>query len=247
MPYDDRYVAYIDILGFTSLIKRIPREPSLYHEAVAAFNALEANLPVRLATEKYDFRKQIISDGIVMSSESTGEGLRFLLLAIEQLSIALLALGMFTRGGLTKGKLHHDDKVIFGEGFLEAYSLEKEIAKYPRTIVARTVYNDVSSLSMSSDVVLQPYIRLAEDGPAFVRILHSLTYPPTDGWCSIGDAKIEEKIRRHLQMNIYAEMHVPRHFEKVRWFANYWNSVAVEQTPSFLGQVQLPSSHMPYG
>jgi hypothetical protein len=246
MPYDDRYVAYMDILGFRSLVQRIPSEPGLYDEAVGAFNQLETRLPVDLAPEKCDFRQQIISDGIVMSSDNTSAGLEFLVFAIEQLSIALLTLGMFTRGGLAKGKLHHDDKVIFGEGFLEAYFLESEIAKYPRIIVGRTVYDDMSDFSTSGDVVLQPHIRHADDGPAFVHVLHSLANPPTES-CSIGESKVEEEIRRHLQVNIFAEMHVPRHFEKVRWFANYWNSVAAEQTPPLLGQVQLPPSKMPYG
>jgi hypothetical protein len=248
MAYDDRYVTYMDILGFKSLVQRIPSEPTLYDEAVKAFNVLETELNVRLdlATTNYAFRKQIISDGIVMSSDNTGAGLQFLVLAIEYLSVALLRLGMFTRGGLAKGKLHHDDKIIFGEGFLAAYFLESQIAKYPRIIVDKTVYDDISAYSLSGDVALQPHIRHADDGPAFVHVLHSLANPPTE-YCSIGESKVEKEIRLHLQANIFAEMHVPRHFEKVRWFAIYWNSVAAEQTHSLLGQVQLPPSKMPYG
>jgi hypothetical protein len=248
MPYDDRYVAYMDILGFRSLVERIPSEPALYNEAVAAFNVLETELdvPLELAKTNYGFRKQIISDGIVMSSDNTGKGLEFLVLAIKQLSIALLRLGMFTRGGLAKGKLHHDDNVLFGDGFMDAYFLESQIAKYPRIIVGKTVYDDMCEFSASGDVVLQPYIRHADDGPAFVHILYTLADPPTEG-CSIGEARVEEEVRRRLQMNLFSAMHIPRHFEKVRWFATYWNSIAAEQAHSPLGQIELPPSKMPYG
>src|SRR5262245_9880289 len=126
MRYDDRYVAYMDILGFKSLVQRIPNEPTLYDQALEAFNVLETRVDIslKLATEKLGFRMQIISDGILMSSDNTGAGLEFLVLAIEHLSVALLRLGLFTRGGLAKGKLHHDDRVVFGEGLLQAYFLE---------------------------------------------------------------------------------------------------------------------------
>jgi hypothetical protein len=106
-------------------------------------------------------------------------------------------------------------------------------------IVSRSVYDDISELSTSGSVVLQPHIRHAGDGPAFVHILHSLANPPEEG-CSIGEARVEQEVRRHLQINIFAEMHVPRHFEKVQWFAIYWNSVAAEQLPSLLGSGTAP-------
>src|SRR5712672_2824370 len=54
----------------------------------------------------------------------------------------LLSSGLLTRGAVAKGKLHHDNPVMFGPAFLEAYHIETTIAKYPQVVLSRETYQN---------------------------------------------------------------------------------------------------------
>jgi hypothetical protein len=57
-----------------------------------------------------------------------------ILSAASTLSINLLQLGFLTRGGVTIGKVHHHDNIIFGPALIEAVRLEEKEAQYPRLL-----------------------------------------------------------------------------------------------------------------
>ena len=47
----------------------------------------------------------------------------------------LLGIGIPVRGGITVGKLIHDELKCFGPAMVEAYKIESEIAVFPRVII----------------------------------------------------------------------------------------------------------------
>lgn len=140
--YEDRYVAFIDILGFR---KKILEEDN----ADNIKNILEVFNKVK--QENYDKHKinnlsigvevSLFSDSLIISypiKDSFTDNLFYLIMDIMFIQINLAFKGVFVRGAITKGKLYHDKDICFGEALLEAENLEKS-AIYPRVIVVDEV------------------------------------------------------------------------------------------------------------
>jgi hypothetical protein len=115
--YEERYCAFIDILGFRNLVKGIhnSRDAAALREAMRKMHA-PASGPD--ATEGIDFRAQSISDAIAISTAPSG--LYELLEAIEKLAIDLVREGYFIRGALVFGYLYHDASMAFGDALVRA-------------------------------------------------------------------------------------------------------------------------------
>jgi hypothetical protein len=77
-------------------------------------------------------------------------------------------------------------------------------------------------------------IRRADDGPYFLHVLHLITV----AFEEIADATKERArqqrleryrdIAKQLQRRFDESGDTPRHFEKVKWFAKYWNDCVSE-------------------
>src|SRR3974390_2378626 len=112
--YEDRYCAFIDILGFRDLIKRLHHP----NDAVAVRDAMrKIHAPARRPTVSWDIdcRAQSISDAIAISTTTLDSGLYRILEAIEKLAVDLLREGYFIRGALVRGRLYQDSSMVFGE------------------------------------------------------------------------------------------------------------------------------------
>lgn len=231
--YETRYVAFADILGFSALVRRIPREPGIYDNIVEALRQMRTpTLPVP-TSEDIQFRAQQFSDGIALSTTVSAGGLWYLLFSIDALCFSLLQSGIFVRGGVSKGQLHHDNEIVFGQGFLDAYHLESQVARYPRIILSRHVYADARRYADELEVC-QVYsdsrIIRSDDGPAFLHVLLDLEmFNRTPKSQSTAGAeghylvKVGQQIRTELEKRLDETMDEPSYFEKTRWFADYWN------------------------
>jgi hypothetical protein len=139
--YEDRYCAFIDILGFRNLLRGLRGS----QDAVALRDIMRRiHAPASASTVNWsiDFRAQSISDAVAIST--TPLGLLNILEAIEALAVDLLREGYFIRGALVRGNLYHDEKMVFGEALGRAYELESSIARFPRVIISKEVMDDIS-------------------------------------------------------------------------------------------------------
>jgi hypothetical protein len=179
-----------------------------------------------------------------MSSNATTSGLIYLLSAVRQLALNLLGNGLLMRGAVAKGKLYHVGSVMFGPAFLNAYRIEHEIAKYPRIILSEEVFKEIEAMKPG---LLDPSYILGDDGPAHLHILRQLKELNSDRYLSIEDRNSPEVIaaqsyQRILQQLLDQSIHNPRHFEKVRWFALYWNGTFGFTPGALIGSVSFPAS-----
>src|ERR1700674_1520645 len=229
----ERYFALLDILGFSALVRQIAREPELYEAIVHMFNDVRFRIPPGLREGDAQFRAQNFSDTIVFSSAATPVGLWHLLLSIDALAFSLLQRGVFIRGGVSKGPLHHDDFMLFGEAVLEAYYLESDVAKYPRVVLSRLVFVDAERFAREEEwarVYFDSRLIRADGGPAFVHIFcemealkrgfRSGSAPGSDQHPLIQTGQL---IAATILRKLDEAMDRPAHFEKIRWMADYWN------------------------
>jgi hypothetical protein len=217
MPYSERYVAYIDILGFSEIIKRSETNPRLYEELVKKLSEIQAREPIE-GEEAIDFQFQTFSDSIVVSVSSELRGLAYLLNAIYIFALDLMQESLLIRGAIAKGKLYHKKGVMFGPAFIEAYRLEQTVAKYPRVVLSKQTYEDHKAST------LEPLtITLSEDGPPCVSIFEPLEMFLGKDDARIKATEIATRCRIAIQGLLNDSIHSPSHYEKLRWLAIEWN------------------------
>ena len=142
MPYENRFVAFIDILGFKNLIDKTANDEKemdrvlkvLKYTANIEKDNYEGLLPGKDITKEVT----VFSDSIVISySEdlSIGGALFHILMDLVYICVDLLNENIFIRGGVSCGSMYHKDNICFGPAMNRAYILEENDAIYPRIII----------------------------------------------------------------------------------------------------------------
>jgi hypothetical protein len=169
-----------------------------------------------------DFRAQSISDAVTISTRRSAAGLDNLFFALEMLAFILLLDGYFVRGGITRGRLYHDDNMVFGEALIEAYRLESQIARFPRIIIPQNVFEDLKGYDRGD---LLGYIRQSQDGPRYLHVLNRVERLRKADKILKTDVSDEfVRVSQQISKRFSESVDNPNHFEKVQWFAKYWNS-----------------------
>jgi hypothetical protein len=242
MSYTERYVAFIDILGFKGLIRRSMDSEQMVKALAESLNSM-GKRETKYVGE--DLRALNFSDTILMSEKVTAQGLSCLLFEIQELALSLLPSGFLIRGGISKGSLYHEGSVVFGPALIEAYRLESTVANVPRIILGRDVYSDVTRYGKEDNHWKKHFaseLQFSDDGPVHVHVLKRLQRLNREG-AGMNTAEVvqAELCQSALQGLIDHSMHEPRHFEKVKWFAIYWNgNVPCGESDALLGMVSFP-------
>jgi hypothetical protein len=230
--YEQRYCAFVDILGFRELIGMINKGDLSLLTLRELLNRVHKPARIRVddaVLKTAELRAQSISDAVAISTTCTPDGLMYLFLILEDLALGLLAEGYLLRGAIVKGPLYHDNSMVFGQALIEAYQLESNIARYPRIMVSREVFDDANNDGRGNN--LGSHILQSEDGPYYLHVLRMMAAEISIAAREkpIPDASDNEDVAfvlfagRHLQRRLNESVDDPKIFEKVRWFANYWN------------------------
>lgn len=228
--YEERYCAFIDILGFSALISSIGKDRTSYETIRDLLQ--QVYRPLKKDSNLFrgsDFRAQSISDALAMSAARNEQGLLNLFLILEQLARDLLAEGYFLRGGIVRGLLYHDNRMVFGKALIDAYHLESKVARFPRIMITRDVVRDTNNFFLPQ--TFGSLICRADDGPYFLHVLRRLGRDASDDWQpdELQPADQTEALEPYRLMSMRIQQRFeeatdnPSHFEKVQWFARYWN------------------------
>jgi hypothetical protein len=163
----ERYVAVLDILGFTNLLS----SPDFARKVLAV---------VRVLVERRSFDGThhpylgyiFVSDTIIILAEKGHS--RHLLWKISQVQNSLLKAGFATRGGITFGPILLYPKKrpqnIFGETYVKAYRIESSHAFYPRVVISSGLENQIRSEFPGLTKYDYPdIVATGEDGASYVR------------------------------------------------------------------------------
>lgn len=188
--YGDSIVVFLDILGFSDKIKntKSPNGKKALFNTLSYMNAWGTTEDTNFIISENDFiydynqfnigrininviKKKLkisyFSDSIVISLEYDKNNLykRFILVAksLAYLISKLALANFFTRGGVTIGKMFHENNVFFGPALLNAYELELTTAIYPRVILSKELVNELNDINRKI-----PYIETAEDGLKYI-------------------------------------------------------------------------------
>ena len=139
MPeYKEHFVAFLDILGFKSMITHSDCNDiyGIFSEIHKRSNASMNYAGIHIHAYEHIHHK-ILSDSVIVFIDASIEDSFPALLDIcarLQISLADREQPILMRGGIAKGSLYYEDDIIYGEGLTNAYLLESNLAKYPRVI-----------------------------------------------------------------------------------------------------------------
>lgn len=137
--FQERYVAFLDLLGFKAQVERAERN---IEQRVRLREILSLLRDTLCESPSIGLRFTYFSDCIVLSAQRTLAGLWEMFQSIDLLTFNLLQYDVFMRGGLTAGLAHHSEDFVYGVPLIRAYKLESESAGGPMTLVAQEVLGD---------------------------------------------------------------------------------------------------------
>jgi len=146
MNYTEKFVAYVDILGFKELVRRSEEggegAPTLDYvlqltrlfgsvndEDFAKYGPTTCPCAPCIARD-LNFRLTQASDGVVISSEISPAGLINLVAHCYKTMVRFLEVGHLCRGYLTRGNLAHEGVNFIGTGFHRAFENEKSVSTF---------------------------------------------------------------------------------------------------------------------
>lgn len=215
--YKNKYVAFLDLLGFKSKVNDADTNHKVQKEIL---NVLDIFRDTLCNSDNIGMRFTHFSDCIIFSVDRTSRGLWEILESINVLTLNLLNYDFFIRGGLSAGGIYHDEKFVYGSAVNRAYKIENKESIFPITLVSNEVIADIKSYSSTFEEFL---IQDAE-GRYFVHYLKSYAeYTRLPAFP--GKVLLDESGKRIIDFICHRlNTHIdPKIREKDIWFQNYWN------------------------
>ena len=169
-------LTYCDILGFQSIISSNPNvhEIGSILRSLQTFSAPSENREYIFFTSFSD----LVVRGRVLRSDGSEELACALALEAQDILFAQTEIAnrrVLIRGAVTVGMLCVQSGVIFGPALIDAYRMERDLARFPRVIVADTVMAQIGYL-LSPDCNLNSslghILRLDADGIGLPDLLY---------------------------------------------------------------------------
>ncbi len=148
LKYENRVVAFLDILGWGNAIKNSLEGDEKTQNLGVLLNSLRNFSQSIENTSKMtgDDRKspgdpQIthFSDCIVLSVSAERFAEDMLLPHLSFILMSMISSGFLVRGAVTSGLLYHDGSLIYGPALIRAYKLEDKISVNPRIILDKNL------------------------------------------------------------------------------------------------------------
>ena len=256
MDFSEKFVAFVDILGFTDMVKDAEcGNGKSVAELVDLLNAMAAidNLnniraygPIvcpesRCINRDLDFQVVQVSDCIVVSCEVSPAGIINLVNHCWIAAFRLLKQGILCRGYITKGSIYHDGLQFFGSGYVRAFAGEKDGVSFKGGPAEKgTPFIELDTITCDyiagcgDSCVQKQFSRLAEiDGDLraifpFKRLSHTVSTG------SFGPFKIEfDPSKERASNNIIREA-INAMKEKILVHANEMDERAMKKTMHYL-------------
>ena len=137
--YTTSAVCYIDILGYSGSVTRLANDVDLTDLFLKMQVGISASLSGSDVQHPKDFESLVFSDTIMISAILKRNNLWRVVSSVSYLQHMLAFLGVFVRGAISIGQHFSKGKVVISPALMRAYSLEKDVARYPRVILDQEI------------------------------------------------------------------------------------------------------------
>jgi hypothetical protein len=257
--FEDRVVAFIDILGFRQIVDSMARNPArfqLIRDVLEIIQRQERKLSrARQAEAERERRRQpgtasllppsaiemtAFSDCYVVSALASA-GWK-VMVVVQALAAFLIYRGILLRGGVAKGKAYHTKRVLFGPAVIAAYELQQHTAKYPRIVVEDHLVRSEWWLNTRGE-----FFRQDGDGCWFVNPFERGVSRWSELLGMLRRYQIESSflgdVRKHIARLLSDQMRSRRRdwdrIAKLRWLAARFNDAIASQHPPGVVPIDL--------
>lgn len=166
MEFAFHFVAFLDILGFSEMVRADAESPSAPQFLRKLLDVQRETVSSVASEAGFDVNQ--FSDSVVIALPFDKPNFGRFLGVVAGFQFRLFSEGLLCRGGITHGKHFASGSFVFSAGLVEAYFIERDVARYPRIAVSQ----DLLDLLFSSRRIGSDYPLLRErDGSVFVDFL----------------------------------------------------------------------------
>jgi hypothetical protein len=182
--YEDCFIVFLDLLGIKKKVSEFSKKPELIRNLIDTLkiNKVFSEAKKKLTSEgMLDIRSWYFSDSFVFLMKSEPTNLPHLFLITRYLQDRLWENGYCLRGAITKGNMYYpkeNENILLGQGMIDAYKLESEIAIFPRIVVDEKLFEYINEKNIKSDSFgdneenLKELIKQDYDGMYFLDLLN---------------------------------------------------------------------------
>ena len=254
IQYEERIVAFIDILGFKDIVRRSERSQrtlELIYDSLSFLKMREigSKWDLQLIEIEEDAQKRNLkefdiaertycssfSDSIAVSvlynEENINESFSTLVANLSFVGTRLMTSGVLFRGGITTGKtVHTQNGIIFGQGLIDAYTLETNAANYPRILIAEKLLKKLNYplTTKHNRYPYHQYLRRFEDG--CVGFHQMIYFEVLQNWEKMSEAKLVnglEKIKHTIIRGLDSTFEIPSVYSKYVWLKSQYNQLVI--------------------
>lgn len=237
--YEERYVAYLDIMGYGELVKRNAEPERAKARIEELRKAIKKQFEIKNVMSLPDTAVRVLSDTVLVSCAANHEGCFNIILQTMNVVGGFACSNYWVRGAITRGWHYDDGSVLFSPAMVEAYQTGEKEAFYPRVLIAGQVVLDSRNMGLSEQVdsASQPFwearrdtlrhsISRDQDGREFLNYLH-LADPERS--CTMRDAEAYLRLHRdHIASSQREYAQDERVAAKYGWLASYHNRFCEE-------------------
>jgi hypothetical protein len=217
----DKYiVAFVDVLGFSSMIVSDPRgEKFIPLVEKAIEEALHFTRTVRELGNPAEIEYRVFSDNFCfwMPLRYHTLSVAMMLSVIAEFQLALIGNGIFCRGGVALGYHYATEYILYGPALVEAVKLEHSTS-HPCIAISQEIIEDIQLMRLP--LMMHQYHKIEKNGPWFINYLSKIFYIEKDISLRI--------IQRHhdiVQEKLTTYRDIRKILSKYKWVADYHNDL----------------------
>lgn len=222
-------VLFVDLLG----VREMNRSANAREHLIALEHAVTGMYRDYLRAESpwpaAFFSDTLVLTAPVMPYSDEEASIGGLVVQAAWLQLNLIAEGFYARGGLSLGRFHIRDGIVFGPALADAYELEHMHAVHPRIILGKSSEaSQRRDLKWYGDPAESPQNALLlcdGDGWTFINYLGLLFDEPDDPRPAL------ELHRNNAIDRLSRHRTDKRIWEKYRWVAEYHNAIVSQRLP----------------
>lgn len=217
------FCIYLDILGYSNRLEKLNDEELNTEFENFSKYVVTQNSFLEEFSKIIPYKIKLFSDNIFIALPVTKETLNDFHLALKHIidyQKSLIQSNYFIRGGITKGSLFFDEKIIWGKALIEAVKIEKD-AEYPFISISKDIINLFTQnnlLSNDNDFLSVPIIEIKE-GKYFLDYLQTTIHLQNSG--SVTYYTFLQNHQSLVKYNLAKSK--GRIFDKYKFIAKYHN------------------------
>lgn len=175
MQYEKCIVCFIDILGFSNIIKKTSRNTLSGNTSLSNIVQALEFIHTHFEEIKTDYKGIVqlsqFSDSIVISftTENSNEKMATIFKNLKYVQVQLLKeYGILLRGGVVIGDVIHNDSLLLGPAMIDAYMLESKCAMSPRIVIDPKVIYQYKKVAVNNPLDKEPTVKKDLDDTYYI-------------------------------------------------------------------------------